>query len=498
MYLEELIIEGFKSYVSRTHITGWDPEFNAITGLNGSGKSNVLDAICFVLGITNLSQVRASNLQDLIYKRGQAGVTKASVTIVFNNENREKSPVGFEAVRQITVTRQVLMGGRTKYIVNGHNSQQQTVQNLFQSVQLNINNPHFLIMQGRITKVLNMKPAEVLSMVEEAAGTKMFEDRKNKAFVTMAKKDRKLDEISSILRDDIAPRLDQLRAEKRAYLDFQKIESEMERLNRLVIAYEYHRHQRKLNRSSADNDARIARVQELREAVQVLSSELARIEQDKKEALEKAKEHSGTNGTYKQLEKKTNDYATQLIRLKTKRDLQRASTTDEQKSLSSLATNKGERATYNKINEEYIEFKKAYDDKTEEMEKTSELLQTLTTGISAEEGHENGYMEQLQMSKNAESGASTAEERAKLKIGHMQRELQEKEPKSIQAKKHDEGLLRELDNKRQQVESLQRELNALNWNPDHETELRTRKNTLRDKLGELSDVSHLTLEGIAA
>ena len=57
MYLEELIIEGFKSYVSRTHITGWDPEFNAITGLNGSGKSNVLDAICFVLGITNLSHV---------------------------------------------------------------------------------------------------------------------------------------------------------------------------------------------------------------------------------------------------------------------------------------------------------------------------------------------------------------------------------------------------------------------------------------------------------
>lgn len=57
MYLEELLIEGFKSYVSRTHITGWDPEFNAITGLNGTGKSNILDAICFVLGITNLSQV---------------------------------------------------------------------------------------------------------------------------------------------------------------------------------------------------------------------------------------------------------------------------------------------------------------------------------------------------------------------------------------------------------------------------------------------------------
>lgn len=95
------------------------------------------------------------------------------------------------------------MGGRTKYIVNGHNAQQHTVQNLFQSVQLNINNPHFLIMQGRITKVLNMKSTEILSMVEEAAGTKMFEDRKNKAFTTMAKKERKVDEIRKVQEERI-------------------------------------------------------------------------------------------------------------------------------------------------------------------------------------------------------------------------------------------------------------------------------------------------------
>ena len=55
--------QGFKSYAVRTVITGWDESFNAVTGLNGSGKSNILDAICFVLGITNMSTVRAQNLQ---------------------------------------------------------------------------------------------------------------------------------------------------------------------------------------------------------------------------------------------------------------------------------------------------------------------------------------------------------------------------------------------------------------------------------------------------
>ena len=57
MYIKEVIIDGFKSYGTRTEVRGFDQQFNAITGLNGSGKSNILDAICFVLGITNLKQV---------------------------------------------------------------------------------------------------------------------------------------------------------------------------------------------------------------------------------------------------------------------------------------------------------------------------------------------------------------------------------------------------------------------------------------------------------
>lgn len=57
MFVEEITIEGFKSYAQRVVVSNFDPLFNAITGLNGTGKSNILDSICFVLGITNLSQV---------------------------------------------------------------------------------------------------------------------------------------------------------------------------------------------------------------------------------------------------------------------------------------------------------------------------------------------------------------------------------------------------------------------------------------------------------
>lgn len=96
------------------------------------------------------------------------------------------------------MTRQIAVGNVSKYLLNGHKSTLQTIQNLFQSVQLNINNPNFLIMQGKITKVLNMKPAEILGMVEEAAGTRMFEERKDKAVKTMTKKDKKVEEIENV------------------------------------------------------------------------------------------------------------------------------------------------------------------------------------------------------------------------------------------------------------------------------------------------------------
>ena len=248
MKIEELIIDGFKSYATRTVISDWDPQFNAITGLNGSGKSNILDAICFVLGISAMTTVRASSLQDLIYKRGQAGVTKASVTVVFDNSDKSNSPIGFTNSAKISVTRQVMLGGTSKYLINGHRAPQQSVLQLFQSVQLNINNPNFLIMQGKITKVLNMKPKEILSLIEEAAGTKMFEDRKDKAERTMAKKEAKLEENRALLVEEIEPKLGKLRSEKEIFIKFQETQSELEKTERVVYAFDYHN---MINKSSS-------------------------------------------------------------------------------------------------------------------------------------------------------------------------------------------------------------------------------------------------------
>lgn len=131
------------------------------------------------------------------------------------------------------------MGGKNKYIINGKTIPQQEITAMFQSVQLNINNPNFLIMQGKITHVLNMKSNQILGMVEEAAGTRLYEDRKEKAIKVMEKKDLKLAQSATMLETVISPKLEELREKKRSLLEYQKVTSEMEQLEKVVIAHQF-------------------------------------------------------------------------------------------------------------------------------------------------------------------------------------------------------------------------------------------------------------------
>lgn len=132
-----------------------------------------------------------------------------------------------------------MVGGRNKYLINGKLAQPSQVQNLFHSVQLNVNNPHFLIMQGRITKVLNMKPPEILSMLEEAAGTRMYETKKEAALKTLEKKQTKVDEINKLLDHEILPALEKLRKQRTQYMQWTNGNAELDRLKRFCIACEF-------------------------------------------------------------------------------------------------------------------------------------------------------------------------------------------------------------------------------------------------------------------
>ncbi|CAM4884798.1 unnamed protein product [Rotaria socialis] len=281
MHIREIVLEGFKSYATRTTVGPFDEHFNAITGLNGSGKSNILDSICFVMGITSLSQVRAQALSDFIYKQGTAGVTRASVSIMFDNRNKEQAPDGYKMIDELTVTR-IVESNKSKYLLNGKNATQSAIHDLFKSVSLNVNNPRFLILQGQVTKVSKSKPQEILGLIEEAAGTRMYDQKKAEALKTIAKKDDKLKEIRTTIDTDITPTINKLQQDEQNYKMYTELKKRYKLLNDQLIAYEYWQLITSVKQTETDVENMESQTSEYQERNEVITEEIQQIHNEVK------------------------------------------------------------------------------------------------------------------------------------------------------------------------------------------------------------------------
>ncbi|PKA61743.1 Structural maintenance of chromosomes protein 2-1 [Apostasia shenzhenica] len=466
MYIKEISLEGFKSYATRTVVSGFDPFFNAITGLNGSGKSNILDSICFVLGITNLQQVRATNLQELVYKQGQAGITKATVSVVFDNSDRSRSPLGYEECPEITVTRQVVVGGRNKYLVNGHLAQPSRVQTLFHSVQLNVNNPHFLIMQGRITKVLNMKPPEILSMLEEAAGTKMYEMKKESALKTLEKKQNKVDEMDKLLDQEILPSLEKLRKERVQYMQWANGNAELDCLKRFCIAYDYVQAE-KVRDSAIDAVTRCKmKIDELDDITGRLSEEIKVMENSMSKLI--ADREAKLGGDVKKMSQTVDDLSCCLVKetsiLDNQEELLRAEQNASKKIARSIEDLKRsilekESAVY-KVEEGAADIKKTVEDLSKDLDVCESQYQGVLAGKSSV-NEEKCLEDQLRDAKAAVGNCENELKQLKTEMSHSEKELNEKRVQLIS--KHDEAAAveKELNDRKKDLENIKTSLESI-------------------------------------
>ncbi|MBA0825106.1 hypothetical protein Goarm_021718, partial [Gossypium armourianum] len=466
MYIKEICLEGFKSYATRTVVPGFDPFFNAITGLNGSGKSNILDSICFVLGITNLQQVRAANLQELVYKQGQAGITKATVSIIFDNSDRSRSPLGYADHSEITVTRQIVVGGRNKYLINGKLAQPSQVQNLFHSVQLNVNNPHFLIMQGRITKVLNMKPPEILSMLEEAAGTRMYETKKEFALKTLEKKQSKVDEINKLLDQEILPALEKLRKERMQYMQWANGNAELDRLKRFCVAYEY-------VQAETIRDSAVGEVGRVKAKITEIDNDAERTKveiQDMETNISKltAQKEATMGGEVKTLSDEVDSLSKSLVQevsvLESKEDTLKGEKENAEKIIHNIEDLKqsieGKAIALQKSEQEAADLNKSFEDLSKSLEDLEKEHQAVLAGKSS--GNEEKCLEdQLGDAKVAVGTAETELKQLKTKISHCEKELGEKTRQLKSKRAEAVDVENELNSRRKGLEKVEIELENL-------------------------------------
>ena len=193
MYLKSLTLKGFKSFADRAHMV-FEPGLTVIVGPNGSGKSNISDAILWVLGEQSAKQLRGQAMEDVIFSGSSARkpVGVAEVTLVLDNSDHVL-PVEFD---EVAITRRMYRSGESEYLINQSPCRLMDIQDILHDSGLG-KDTHSIISQGKLDAILQSRPEERRTLIEEAAGISKHKRRKERA----ARKIKSMDEHLTRARD---------------------------------------------------------------------------------------------------------------------------------------------------------------------------------------------------------------------------------------------------------------------------------------------------------
>ena len=249
--ITKLVMDGFKSFGKRTELFFGD-DFNVVVGANGSGKSNILDALCFVLGKSSSKSLRAEKSAHLIYNGGKTKnpAKVAEVSIFF--DNKEKIfPMPEE---EIKITRLVRHDGLSKYKINNKTYTRQEVIDLLSAAKINPDG-YNIILQGDIVSLVEMSAIDRRRIVEEIAGISIYEEKKQQALNELAKVDQKLGEAEIILKERESS-LKELKRDREQALKYKEVNDKIRQKKASVLKLQMNRkddEQRVIEQKSAES-----------------------------------------------------------------------------------------------------------------------------------------------------------------------------------------------------------------------------------------------------
>ena len=222
--LKSLSLVGFKSFVHKTELQ-FAPGITAIIGPNGSGKSNVADAIRWALGENNARVLRAKRNEELIFGGSETrkALSHAEALLQLDNSSR-RLPIDFT---EIEVGRRLFRNGEAEYLVNRSRVRLRDLQDLLAGANL-ADNPFVVIGQGLVDQILALRPSDRRTVIEEAAGTRRLQLRREEALNRLKSAEVELVRVSDILRE-IGPRVEALRDQASKWNEYETIRNELRR-----------------------------------------------------------------------------------------------------------------------------------------------------------------------------------------------------------------------------------------------------------------------------
>lgn len=247
--LKEMVLRGFKSFKKETVIPFQTTGITAIVGENGSGKSNLVDALTFVMGQRS-SQLRAQRLEQLIYNGGENGTPaqQARVTLKLDNpdgefdEYLESFLENGRRPDSVSIGRKVTSSSST-YKFMGKTCKRSLINDLLEKANIDPSR-HHIVNQGKITEIINKRPSERREIVDELAGINKYEEKKQQAIEDLREVKQKL-MTNRVILGERKGQLTRLRKEREAALEYQSKEKELDRVEQSIV---YRKRQNKLNK----------------------------------------------------------------------------------------------------------------------------------------------------------------------------------------------------------------------------------------------------------
>jgi len=309
--LKRVELQGFKSFADRTDLRFDGAGIVAIVGPNGCGKSNLADAINWVLGEQSAKSLRGGRMEDVIFAgtkdRKPVSLAQVTMTLVEPALPSDLSSVhaktngqplngkGTSQPREITITRRLFRSGESEYLIDGRPARLRDIQDIFMGTGLGPDS-YAIIEQGRIGQILSSRPQDRRLIIEEAAGISRFKTRRRLAEARLEGAKHNLERVFDIL-EEVGRQLNSLKRQAAKARRYEDLKSQMQAQLRLVLGARYRLLEREtarialeLNLAAASVNSLTARVAEQEQSYAAAQQAAFQIEAELRQARQRVAE----------------------------------------------------------------------------------------------------------------------------------------------------------------------------------------------------------------
>ncbi len=240
MYLKNLTLLGFKSFADKTSLN-FQPGVTAIVGPNGCGKSNVSDAIRWVLGEQSAKALRGGEMADVIFNgtdgRKPMGMAEVSLTLGDMDQDHLRAAGVEMAYNEVTITRRIFRDGNSEYFINRTACRLKDIQQLFMGTGVG-RTSYSILAQGHITQILSSKPEDRRMIFEEAAGITKYKSQKKESLRKLEYTDQNLLRIADLIRE-VKRQIGSLQRQAGKARRYKQISQELQHLDTQLARHQF-------------------------------------------------------------------------------------------------------------------------------------------------------------------------------------------------------------------------------------------------------------------